>query len=33
MTPVTYQVVSRMKKAENVDYFDFDTDFNPFKIA
>jgi uncharacterized integral membrane protein (TIGR00697 family) len=33
MTPVTYQVVNRLKSAENEDYFDVHTDFNPFKIA
>ena len=33
MTPATYQVISRMKKAENVDYYDYGTDFNPFKMA
>ena len=30
-TPVTYLVVNALKKAENVDYFDRTTDFNPFK--
>lgn len=29
MTPVTYWVVDRLKKAEQEDYFDTDTDFNP----
>jgi hypothetical protein len=33
MTPITYQVVNRLKSAENEDYFDLHTDFNPFKIA
>ena len=30
MTPVTYYVIGKLKKAENVDYYDYDTDFNPF---
>lgn len=30
LTPVTYIVVGRLKKAEGVDLFDTDTDFNPF---
>jgi hypothetical protein len=29
-TPVTYQVVNRLKKAEKEDYFDRGTNFNPF---
>jgi len=31
MTPLTYVVVNRLKRVENEDYFDRDTDFNPFK--
>lgn len=31
-TPATYQVVDFLKRAEREDYFDRDTDFNPFKI-
>lgn len=30
MTPVTYLVVGGLKRAENEDYYDYDTDFNPF---
>ena len=30
LTPVTYVVVNRLKKAEGVDLFDLDTDFSPF---
>jgi uncharacterized integral membrane protein (TIGR00697 family) len=30
MTPVTYAVVAVLKKAENEDYYDRETDFNPF---
>lgn len=32
MTPMTYQVVNFLKKAENQDYFDYQTDFNPFRV-
>lgn len=31
-TPVTYQVVRFLKTAENEDFYDSDTDFNPFKL-
>jgi len=30
MTPVTYAVVNWLKRAEGVDYFDYETNFNPF---
>ncbi|MDP5102778.1 MAG: queuosine precursor transporter [Erythrobacter sp.] len=30
LTPVTYAVVHRLKKAEGVDLYDLDTDFSPF---
>jgi queuosine precursor transporter len=30
MTPFTYAAVNRLKAAESEDYFDRDTDFNPF---
>jgi hypothetical protein len=33
MTPVTYVVVNFLKRAENSDYYDYDTDFNPFLIS
>lgn len=32
LTPVTYWVVGRLKRAEGVDIFDRDTDFTPFSI-
>jgi uncharacterized integral membrane protein (TIGR00697 family) len=32
MTPVTYWVVTALKRAENEDYYDRDTNFNPFVI-
>lgn len=32
MTPVTYAVVGFLKKAEHEDYYDRDTDFNPFTL-
>jgi uncharacterized integral membrane protein (TIGR00697 family) len=31
MTPVTYAAVGKLKKVENEDYYDRDTDFNPFR--
>ncbi len=31
-TPVTYRVVNRLKRAEQEDYFDDRTDFNPFTL-
>lgn len=33
MTPFTYKLVNFLKRAENEDYFDTNTDFTPFKIA
>jgi uncharacterized integral membrane protein (TIGR00697 family) len=32
MTPLTYRIVNLLKRAENEDYFDIDTDFNPFRL-
>ncbi len=32
MTPVTYAAVNRLKKVENEDYYDRDTNFNPFHV-
>jgi uncharacterized PurR-regulated membrane protein YhhQ (DUF165 family) len=31
-TPLTYAVVGFLKKIENEDYYDTDTNFTPFKI-
>lgn len=31
-TPITYKVVAWLKRAEREDYFDRDTDFNPFTL-
>jgi queuosine precursor transporter len=31
-TPVTLLVVSALKKAENEDFYDYNTDFNPFRV-
>ncbi|MBZ0289203.1 MAG: queuosine precursor transporter [Anaerolineae bacterium] len=31
-TPVTLAVVRALKKAENEDYYDYNTDFNPFRL-
>jgi uncharacterized PurR-regulated membrane protein YhhQ (DUF165 family) len=32
MTPLTYLIVGFLKKAENEDYYDRDTDFTPFSL-
>jgi uncharacterized integral membrane protein (TIGR00697 family) len=32
MTPVTYYVVNRLKRAENEDYYDSETNFTPFSL-
>ncbi|MGE0113842.1 MAG: queuosine precursor transporter [Steroidobacteraceae bacterium] len=32
MTPVTYRLVARLKRAENEDYYDRDTNFTPFTL-
>jgi len=32
MTPVTYRIVNSLKRAESQDFFDYGTDFNPFKF-
>ncbi|PYS51943.1 MAG: hypothetical protein DMG13_17565 [Acidobacteria bacterium] len=32
ITPVTYRVVAFLKRAEQEDYYDYDTDFTPFSI-
>lgn len=31
-TPLTYVVVSFLKRAEREDYYDYDTNFNPFRL-
>jgi hypothetical protein len=31
-TPLTYRVVAALKRAEQEDWFDRDTDFNPFRV-
>lgn len=31
-TPVTYKIVAWLKRVENEDYYDRDTDFNPFTL-
>jgi uncharacterized integral membrane protein (TIGR00697 family) len=33
MTPITYAVVNFLKRAEGVDYFDYETNFSPFATA
>jgi hypothetical protein len=32
-TPLTYALVNFLKSAEQEDYYDTHTDFNPFKLA
>ncbi len=32
MTPLTYRIVNFLKRAEQEDYYDVGTDFNPFKL-
>lgn len=32
MTPLTYAIVAFLKSAENMDFYDYGTDFNPFRI-
>ncbi len=32
LTPLTYQVVARLKREEGSDYYDRTTDFNPFRL-
>jgi uncharacterized integral membrane protein (TIGR00697 family) len=32
-TPLTYRIVAFLKRAEHEDFFDRDTDFNPFTLA
>lgn len=32
-TPVTYQIVNWLKRAENVDHYDWDTNFNPLTLS
>lgn len=31
-TPITYKTVAFLKKKENIDYYDYKTKFNPFRI-
>ncbi len=33
MTPITLRVIRWLKRSENEDYYDYDTDFNPFKVG
>jgi hypothetical protein len=32
MTPVTYQVVNFLKRKEHEDFYDRNTNFNPFRL-
>jgi hypothetical protein len=31
-TPITYKIVGALKRAENEDYYDRDTNFTPFSL-
>jgi uncharacterized integral membrane protein (TIGR00697 family) len=31
-TPITYQVAKYLKSKDNIDYYDVETDFNPFRL-
>jgi uncharacterized integral membrane protein (TIGR00697 family) len=33
MTPLTYRVVDGLKRAEQEDYYDYNTNFNPFQVT
>ena len=33
MTPLTYRIVNGLKRAEHEDFYDHDTDFNPFRVV
>ena len=33
LTPVTLRVVNFLKRVENEDYYDYDTEFNPFRLS
>jgi uncharacterized PurR-regulated membrane protein YhhQ (DUF165 family) len=33
LTPITYRVVNTLKRVENEDYYDRQTDFNPFQLG
>lgn len=33
VTPLTYRLVSFLKRAEGVDFYDYGTDFNPFRVS
>ncbi len=33
LTPLTYRIVNTLKAAEHEDYYDYQTDFNPFRLT
>jgi len=33
VTPLTYRIINFLKRAEGEDYYDYGTDFNPFKTG
>ena len=32
-TPITYRIVALLKRVEHEDYYDVDTNFNPFRVS
>jgi len=32
VTPITYRIIAFLKKAEQIDHYDYDTNFNPFRM-
>jgi len=32
VTPITYRIIAFLKKAEQIDHYDYDTNFNPFRL-
>ena len=32
VTPITYKIIGFLKRVEHEDYYDVDTDFNPFTL-
>ncbi|MCX8127058.1 MAG: VUT family protein, partial [Dehalococcoidia bacterium] len=31
-TPLTYFIANRLKRVEGIDHYDYNTDFNPFRV-
>ena len=32
VTPITYRIIAFLKREEQMDYYDYDTNFNPFRV-